>query len=106
MRKISILLFTVMFLLYGYNFLWAAPGDPVVVKTTSGDLLVGVESDEPNMILLMPSQSTYNISGDDRGMGMRRMLAEDDHIDRDLTLMNDFVTYKTRKDLIDRGKTK
>lgn len=106
MKKVFILLFTVMFLLCGYNFLWAVHGDPVVIKTTSGNLLVGVEGDKPNMILIMPSQSIYDISGDDRGMGMRRILAEDDHIDCDLTLMNDFVTYKTRKDLIDGGITK
>lgn len=98
MGKVFILLFTVMFLLCSYSFLWAAPGDPVLIWTKpamiNDAVLIGVRGKTPGTVLLMPSGSQYCVHGTGIGLGMQK--AENGECPLGFKLIsNKYVTIKT-----------
>ena len=105
MKKLLVLLIIPTWLLLNFSVLLGAPGDPVVIETTSGDLLIGVEGDTPDMVLLMPAQIPYCVSLHETGLGMGiqdvqgECSSETDSFRR-LRITNKYIIHKTGGDLV------
>lgn len=95
MKRFMLLIISI-FLLCGFSSLLATTGDPVVIETISGDLLIGVEGDSSNMVLLMSPGISYCVSSHKMGMGMGKQDMQTKGCPKDsLVIANKYIIHRT-----------